>query len=400
MADVASFPDDTPRHSGGDAIAEMVDALPLVDHHCHGVVRETLDRPAFEALLCEADRPGPWHGSLFDTQVGFSVRRLCAPILDLPPHVGPDEYLERRAELGADEVAGRLLRATGISEFLVDTGFLQDRLTGPDELAAYVGARAHEVARLEPVAEQVIAERGAGTFADTCRSRLADASRTAIAFKSVAAYRVGLDLPPERPSDAAVFTAAVRWASEIAAGAPARLADETLVRFLIWTAVDLGLPLQFHVGYGDADADLAHGDPLLLTPLLRATAGRGVPIMLLHNYPFHRHAAYLAQVFDHVFVDVGLAVQNVGGDGAARVLAELLELAPFGSVLFSTDGCGLPELFHVGTVQFRTALTGFLERETRQGRWSPVDAERVARLIAGDNARRAYRLGSGAPPTD
>lgn len=378
----------------------MVDALPLVDHHCHGIVRETVDRTAFESMLCEADRPGPWHGTLFGTQVGFAVRRLCAPILDLPPHVGPDEYLERRAELGADEVARRLLRATGISEFLVDTGFLRDRLTPPDELAAYTGARAHEVVRLEPVAEEVIAVRGAGTFADACRGRLAEASRTAIAFKSIAAYRVGLDLAPERPSDAAVFTAAARWASEIAAGAPARLADETLVRFLIWTAVDLGLPIQFHVGYGDADADLARGDPLLLTPLLRATAGRGVPVMLLHNYPFHRHAAYLAQVFDHVFVDVGLAVHNVGADGAARVLAELLELAPFGSVLFSTDGCGLPELFYVGTAQFRTALAELLERQTRPGRWSPDDAERVARMIAGDNARRAYRLEPGTPPTD
>jgi len=37
-----------------------------------------------------------------------------------------------------------------------------------------------------------------------------------------------------------------------------------------------------------------------------------VPILLLHNYPFHREAAYLAQVFEHVFVDVGLATHNAG----------------------------------------------------------------------------------------
>ncbi len=231
-------------------------------------------------------------------------------------------------------------------------------------------------------------------------SAVADASRTAVAFKTVAAYRVGLDLAADRPSDAAVFTAAARWAADVAAGRPVRLHDETLVRFLFWTAVDLGLPIQFHVGYGDADTDLHRADPLLLMPLLRATAGRDVPIMLLHNYPFHRNAGYLAQVFDHVFVDVGLAVQNVGGGGAARILAELLELAPFGSVLFSTDGCGLPELFHVAAVRFRRALAAVLDAEVARRDWSRADARRVARMIAADNARRAYRLGSNTPPTD
>lgn len=389
---MAFSPDDTPPAPGGDSITEMVDALPLVDHHCHGVVRGPLDRAAFELLLSEAAAPGRWHGSLFDTQIGFAVRRLCAPVLGLDPHAEPDKYLDRRAELGADEVTRRLLGAAGISEFLVDTGFLPDRLTTPDELAAVTGAVAHEVVRLESVAEDVITGHKAAAFAPTCRTRLAAASRTAIAFKTVAAYRVGLDLAAQRPSDAAVFTAAARWSSDIAAGRPVRLHDETLVRFLIWTAVDLGLPLQFHVGYGDADTDLHRADPLLLTPLLRATADRNVPIMLLHNYPFHRHAGYLAQVFDHVFVDVGLAVQNVGGGGAARVLAELLELAPFGSVLFSTDGCGLPELFHVAAVRFRRALAAVLAAEVTEGDWSRADARRVASMVGAGNARRAYRL--------
>lgn len=344
-------------------------------------------------MLCEAGGAGPGHGSLFDTQVGFAVRRLCAPVLGLEPHVGSDAYLGRRADLGPDEVNRRLLRAAGISEFLVDTGYPSEGATAPDDLAAYGGATAHQVVRLESLAERVIVLHGARDFADRCRADVEQAARTAVAFKTIAAYRVGLDLEPEPPSDAAVFTAAVRWAADVGRGAPARLADETLVRFLIWTALDTSLPIQFHVGYGDADIDLARADPLLLMPLLRATADRNVPIMLLHNYPFHRHAGYLAQVFDNVFVDVGLAVQNVGAGGAARVLAELLELAPFGSVLFSTDGCGLPELFYVAASRFRAGLASVLTTEVMQGNWSLADAQRVARMIAADNARRVYRLG-------
>ncbi|MFG1784595.1 amidohydrolase family protein [Rhodococcus oryzae] len=394
---MARSSDDTsarPSRPGERRLEGLVGQIALVDHHCHGIVRGPLDRAGFESLLCEADAPGRWHGTLFDTQVGLAVRRLCGPVLDLPPHAPADDYLARRAELGSDEVARRLLRGAGISEFLVDTGFRPDGLTSPDELAACAGASAREIVRLETVAERVIAAHGAGDFVETCRDRLAAAAATAIGFKSIAAYRVGLDLAPDRPPTNQVAAAAVRWAAGIERGAPIRLADETLIRFLIWTAVDLGRPIQFHTGFGDADADLGRCDPLLLAPLLRATAGCGVPIMLLHTYPFHRNAGCLAQVFDHVFVDVGLAVQNVGSR-AGQVVAELLELAPFGSVLFSSDGHGLPELFHVSAILFRRALSDFLSAGVEGGAWSERDAERIAYLIAAENARRAYGLDDG-----
>ena len=127
-------------------------------------------------------------------------------------------------------------------------------------------------------------------------------------------------------------------------------------------------------------------DPLLLTPLLRATRRLGAPIMLLHNYPFQRSAGYLAQVFDHVFVDVGLALHNVG-TRADAILAELLELAPFGSVLFSSDAFGLPELYAVNTALFRRALSAFLDDGIARDYWSAADAERFARMICSRQRR-------------
>lgn len=363
---------------------DALDGVDLVDHHCHGVRATALERPAFEADLTEGGGPGRWHRSMFDTQAGLAVRRWCAPLLDLPPHADADSYLARRAELGVDEVNARLLRAAGIADFVVDTGFLGDVLTPPADLAALAGARAHEIVRLEQVAEQVI---GSSDYADGFRAELAERAASAVGFKSIAAYRVGLDLDPERPSDFEVRAAAEAWARS---GEP-RLIDRVLIRFGIWTALEHRMPLQFHVGYGDSDVDLLRCDPLHLTPLLRATQDRGVPIMLLHNYPFHRHAAYLAQVFDHVFVDVGLAVQNVG-PAARNVVSELLELAPFGSVLFSTDAFGLAELYLTSTMLFRRALSAVLDDGIREDAWTAADAERIAHLIGAGNARRAYAL--------
>ena len=373
-------------------VLPFVGDLRLVDHHCHGLVDVELDRRAFEEMLTEADTVSPLGTTLFDSLIGLAVRRWCAPVLDLEPHVRADDYLARRAELGADEVNRRFLRSTGTGEFVVDGGFLPDKLTSSAELATLAGARVHDIVRLEQVAEDVVSDgTTAAGFAEAFAAALAKRTVGAVGVKSIAAYRVGLDLRGERPSDAEVAAAAGRWLAEVDGGKPVRLADEVLHRFLIWTGIDLRLPVQFHVGYGDSDVDLHRCDPLLLTGLLRATRKTGVPMLLLHNYPFHRQAAYLAQVFEHVFVDVGLATHNAGSRAPA-LIAETLELAPFGKFLFSTDAFGLGELYHLGTLLFRRGLSDFLKVGLDAGEFSTPDAERLALLAGAGNARRVYGL--------
>jgi len=370
----------------------------LVDHHCHGVLVRDADEATLESMLNEGAAPimttGPG-GSMFDSQAGFAFRRLCPPVLGLPPHAELPDYVLRRAELGATEVNKRFLVAAGMSALCVDTGFTPEPITSPAELGGLAGATAHEIVRLERVAEDVVAAGiGAAGFADAVRSALATRTAAAVGVKSIAAYRTGLDLDPERPSDAEVTAAAGRWlAAQLNKGAgPPRIADRTLQRFLIWCGVDLGLPVQFHVGYGDSDVDLHRCNPLLLTPLLRAIQPTGTTVMLLHNYPYHREAGYLAQVFPQVYVDAGLATHNLGRRAPA-LLAEALELAPFGKFLYSSDAFGLPELYYLGAALFRTALSAFLEAGVQEDHFSERTVVRLTRMLCADNAKRAYQLG-------
>ena len=114
--------------------------------------------------------------------------------------------------------------------------------------------------------------------------------------------------------------------------------------------------------------------------------------MLLHNYPFHRQAGYLAQVLPNVYVDVGLATHNLG-HRAPALIAELLELAPFGKVLYSSDAFGLPELYYLGAALFRSALSAFLRTGLEGDLYTERTAARLARMLCADNAKRAYRLG-------
>ena len=379
----------------GDLLPSVAEQA-LVDHHCHGVLlARDADEATLESMLTEGPASSSQHwpgGSVFDSQAGLAFRRLCPPVLGLPPHAEIGDYVARRAELGATEVSKRFLVAAGVSVLCVDTGFTPEPLTSPAELGDLAGATAHEIVRLERVAEDVAAAGvGAAAFADAVRSALATRTASAVGVKSIAAYRTGLDLRAERPSDAEVTAAAGRWLA--ASTGPPRLADETLQRFLIWCGVDLRLPVQFHVGYGDSDVDLHRCNPLLLTPLLRAIQPTGVPVMLLHNYPYHREAGYLAQVFPHVYVDAGLATHNLGAR-APVLLAEALELAPFGKFLYSSDAFGLPELHYLGAALFRSALSSFLRTGLNEDLYSERTVVRLTRMLCADNAKRVYRLGS------
>ena len=258
-------------------------------------------------------------------------------------------------------------------------------------MAAASGAATAEIVRLESVAEEVAGSGvAAGDFADRLASTMDERSRNAVGLKSVIAYRYGLDFDPAPPSVDEVRRAAGQWLRRRDRG-ELRLTDPVLLRHLLWVGVGHGLPLQFHVGYGDPDLTLHRCDPSLMTEFLRRVQDRQVPVLLLHCYPYHRTAGYLAHVFPHVYFDVGLAV-NYTGARCRAIVAESLEVAPFGKVLFSSDAWGPAELHYLGAVLWRRAMAAVLGEWWESGEWSETDAVRVAQMVGAGNATRVYRL--------
>jgi uncharacterized protein len=377
-------------------LAELIAHVPLVDHHVHGALRASPTRGGFESMINEG-LPGEPPPSMtpFDSQLGFAIRRHCGPLLGVEPSAPAQEYWQARESLTEAEVNSRLLPAAGISDWIVDTGFGADTVLSPAELARSGGGRGHEIVRLEALAEALAPALPSGRdYADAFRSRLATAlaAPSAVGVKSVVAYRAGLDLEWRRPSDAEVGLAADRWLSALAStGSPARLKDETLLRFGVYAALDAGKPLQLHVGFGDRDLDLRLVNPLYLRDLLFDAEAADVPILLLHCYPYEREAGYLAQSFRCVYLDVGLAV-NYLGPRSESVIANSLELAPFGRILYSSDAWGPAELHHLGAALWRRGMTRVLGAWVTEGEWAQADAERVVEAIAHRNAQRVYGL--------
>jgi hypothetical protein len=380
-------------------IGAWVRELELIDHHCHAVMGADLGRDAFERLLGESGRAAPAGCSMFDTNLGLALRAWCAPVLDLPVGVSGEDYIERRRALGAAEANARLL-AGGARELLVDTGYRSGELVSLDQLGRWIGGPVHEIARLETMAEEVAAalhRRGvapttaADVYADVFAGALAE-RKTAVGWKSVAAYRGGLALDWSRPGPGEVRAAAAEWLGagpDHRSGTPAwRLAHPVLIRHGVWSALDTGRPIQFHTGFGDTDARLAGSDPALLSGLMADTADLGTPILLLHCWPRHREAGYLAQMWPHVHLDIGETIPHVGARAGA-VLAETLELAPWHKVLYSSDAFGLAELYHLGATLQRRALTAVLAPLAEMG-LDRSELVRLATLVTSGNARRVY----------
>jgi uncharacterized protein len=363
-----------------------IDELALADQHLHSVVPGPLTAAEFEGFLTESAQLAPAGTSQFDSQLGFAVRRWCGPVLGLDPQATARAYLERR---NSGPAAAALLTAAGCSQLLIDTGFAAPGSLGLPELAELSGAAVREVVRLETVAEEVAAaECTAAGFADGLRDLLSQRCAQAVAVKSIVAYRHGLDFDPSPPGTVEVTAAAGQWLRAIEVHGEIRLTDPVLLRYLLWAATELRLPIQLHTGFGDPDLDLRRADPVLARGFV---ASCGVPVVLLHCYPYHRQAGYLAQAYQNVYADLGLTLNHVGARAAA-VLAETLELAPFGKVLYSSDAYGLPELVYLGARLWRNAVIEVLGDWVTGGHWSEQDAVRVARMIGSENSTRLYGL--------
>lgn len=183
-------------------LAEHIDGVSLIDHHVHGCRLAPVDRRRFEDSLNEANtEPLADFDSAFDTQLGFAVRAHCAPLLAAAPR-------RRRFVLaGASrtpeaDLAQLFLSSARVSDWLVDTGFSAG-VADLAELTDLSVGRVHEIVRLESVAERAV--HAGGDYATAFAEILHERAATAVATKSILAYRGGFagDLseppPPRSP---------------------------------------------------------------------------------------------------------------------------------------------------------------------------------------------------------
>ncbi len=212
-------------------------------------------------------------------------------------------------------------------------------------------------------------------------------------LKSIIAYRTGLDIDPRSRSadQGLVALEQIRRARGRSGDAIKQLRDHLFCR-AIERCIDFDVPLQVHTGMGDWEVHLEACRPALLLELLRYPAYRACKVLLVHTgYPYHAEAGYIANVLPNIWCDLSEGLPFAGNAGA-RIIAEVLEMAPLSRVCYGSDTYGSPEPFYTSALLGKQALAQALQRLIDDGFLSEADAQEAAKMILSDNARALYRL--------
>jgi predicted TIM-barrel fold metal-dependent hydrolase len=371
--------------------------IPVVDNHCHGILRDQTfdDLAIWRQSFTESTDPDMARDHVASTTL---YRRLIRTLADFLGCEREDEAVFA-ARTGRDgrELTGALLRAANVDTFLLDTGFPPPEEVFPvPELGDLGGCRAEPMLRLEILMESLLAEHDSlDEVKEVLAAELDDArGRGYVALKSIAAYRTGLDIREWPSEEAEESFLEYRRA---AGPGPARLVHKPLLDTLLHVAFAQAarqeIPLQFHVGYGDADTDLLLGNPLYLRPIFQRSDYRGMPVVLLHEcYPYTRQGGYLAAVYQNVYLDLSYGIPLLGYGEMLSFTRQALGVAPTSKLMYSSDGIGVPELHWISAIDGRRVIGEALGEIVSNGELSLSEAEAVGESVLRGNAKRLYRL--------
>jgi uncharacterized protein len=388
-----------------------VEHLPVVDVHCHpfldrGAVsaEEFTDLTAFGGGSREYMEEGglAWSDDVLEElqQGKRNTLYFKRMILDLANFFGVEPDLDsvlaaRNAAVAAGytEYVAKLYGDVNLETLIFDFGIPLPML----DVAAVRSELPVEVVpiiRIEPlIADLLKTDIGWPEFQRRYDDTIADALTTQgfKGVKSIIAYRTGLDVSPlsRTPDQGLQALDAIRRG--LGGGSMKKLRDHLLCRALE-LCMEHDVPMQIHTGMGDFEVNLVLCRPGYLMDLLRFPAYRGCHVLLVHGgYPYHREAAYMANVLPRVWCDLSEGIP-FAGNAAWDILRGVLAMAPLTKICYGSDGFKVPEIMYTSAKLGKQAVASVLAELVSDGMLTQCDAEAAAGLILSGNAQELYRL--------
>ncbi len=370
--------------------------VPLADNHCHGIyhTQGPMDTPSWRQHFTES-RASAMRSTHVATTL-FYRRLLHAMAEFFGCEANEDAILAARRKQDDRSLMRHYLQAANFEVLFLDKGYPSPASVLSDaEHAELAGCRVAPMLRVELLMQDLIARyETLATVIEALKGALYDVrSQGYVALKSIAAYRTGLDIRTWNNEEIeAAFAEARR---EVQIHGAVRLTQKALLDTLLHVtfveAARQELPIQFHTGYGDTDADMLLANPLHLRAMLERKEYRSMPVVLLHAaYPYTRQGAYLATVYEHVYLDLSYGIPFLGYNEMLQFTRAAFDVAPSSKLLYSSDGVGVPEIHWLSARDGRSILGEVLGERVANRELDTTDAETIGTAVLRDNALRLY----------
>lgn len=375
-------------------------SIPIYDHHAYSLFTEERWRQEpLERYFTQS--PSPQMRSFVRDSLFFrrSLRDLaefygCEPT--------PEAIGEARQQHNYGELARWLFAEANISYLLLEDDGIDSDHWSIGECDERLPPVARRVLQLEAELARFLERHDSAThLLNAFEGHLRALAPTVAAFKSVVAYRSGLDIT--RHNLVELERAYSELRRNPTPGQTTHITSKPLLDSMLWIALrvarEAGKPVQFHVGYGDPTLDMRLANPLGLRGVLEAPELQGLNIVLLHSYPYVREAGYLCSSYPGVYLDLGLTIPAGSVHAMRTALHEATHLAPISKVLFSTSARHSPEMFWIAARWGRRILAQVLEQAVYNGDLTNEETEWAAERILARNAAELYGT-FASPPTE
>lgn len=372
--------------------------IPVVDNHCHPVLlQQHLDVAAFRRFFTESPDASIAEQHVPHTIYYLWMLRQLAVFYKCER--SEDAVLAARNSMSAETLIERLITSAHIDTLVLDPAIPQpDMSFSPQQLSQIGKSKTASMLRLETLMQRLVVAHN--DFDDVISHFSAEISdiraKGYCAYKSIAAYRTGLQIAEWSKDEAAhsfqqARTEAVKQQQQF------RIAHKPLIDYLLHIAfaqaAEQHLPIQFHTGYGDNDTDMRLGNPLHLRDVLERRDYQTMPIVLLHeSYPYSQLGAYLAAVYPNVYFDLSYTIPFVEKLEMLAFTRQALSVAPASKLMYSSDGTNIPEMHWAGAMRGRSVLAQVLQEMIDIDEIDEQQAFSIGTQILRDNAYRVYQL--------
>ncbi len=388
-----------------------VSGLPVLDVHAHpflnkGAVsaEQFTDYTAFGGGSREYMEQGGigWSPEVSDElqRVKRSTLYFTRMVNDLATFLGTSPDIEsvlneRNAQVAVSyqEYVKRLYGDAGLESVIFDFGVPLPMLD-IDEVSADLPIEVVPIYRIEPlIADLLKQDLSWDEFRNAYDTAISEGLSSGLykGVKSIIAYRTGLDVSPLSRTPDQGFQALDAIKRGLGGGSMKKLRDHLLCR-AIELCMEHDVPMQIHTGMGDFEVNLVMCRPAYLMDLLRFPTYRSCRVLLVHTgYPYHREAAYMANVLPRVYLDVSEGIP-FASSAAWEIYEGAMAMAPLNKICYGSDGYQLPEIMYTSAKLGKQALQDTLNGLVAKRMLTESDAQRAAAGILSGNARELYKL--------